>query len=123
MTHNIAVIVDAYSTGAKLAAKFHSEGVAVLHVQSASPIIDFYINDFRPGDFIANVVFNGLAECLVEMNRWWNRTTCVSWLSDHHGCARVHDLAVLQAPFFPGARGGSGCSYCCGVNHPGLYIN
>ncbi|OIN47087.1 hypothetical protein BLL37_08995 [Pseudomonas azotoformans] len=48
MTHNIAVIVDAYSTGAKLAAKFHSEGVAVLHVQSASPIIDFYINDWRP---------------------------------------------------------------------------
>jgi len=72
MTHNIAVIVDAYSTGAKLAAKFHAEGVAVLHVQSASPIIDFYINDFRPDDFIANVVFNGLAESLVEINRWLN---------------------------------------------------
>jgi len=96
MTNKFAVIVDAYSTGAKLASKFHSEGVDVVHVQSASPIIDFYVDDFRPDDFIANVVFKGLAECLAEVNQLLNGIKPICVLAGAETGIELADLLASE---------------------------
>lgn len=45
------VIVDAYSTGAKLAKEFEKYGIQSIHVKSSPNIPDELIASFRPGDF------------------------------------------------------------------------
>jgi biotin carboxylase len=55
----IGVIVDAYSTGAALAPRFHAAGVEMLHVQSRPVPPPFYQRSFRPRHFTANVVHAG----------------------------------------------------------------
>ena len=51
-----AVIVDAYSTGAKLAPRFAAAGLPVVHVQSSPRMPDFYLRGFRAEDFVEVVV-------------------------------------------------------------------
>jgi hypothetical protein len=51
-----AVVVDAYSTGARLAPRFDAAGLPVVHVQSSPRLPDFYSRAFRAGDFIENVI-------------------------------------------------------------------
>src|SRR5205807_9351140 len=50
------LIVDAYSTGAALAPRFHAAGVRTLHVQSRPLPPAFYQRSFRPDCFALNVV-------------------------------------------------------------------
>jgi hypothetical protein len=54
-----AVVVDAYSTGAKLAPRFATAGMPVVHVQSAPDPPAFYARAFRAADFVENVVHDG----------------------------------------------------------------
>lgn len=53
------MIVDAYSTGAKLAPRFADAGLPVVHVQSSPRVPGFYMRSFRPEHFAANVVHEG----------------------------------------------------------------
>lgn len=57
--HGAAVVVDAYSTGARLAPRFTAAGLPVVHVQSSPTLPDFYLRGFRAGDFVENVVHEG----------------------------------------------------------------
>jgi len=57
--HGAAVVVDAYSTGARLAPRFAAAGLPVVHVQSSPKLPDFYARAFRDGDFVENVVHDG----------------------------------------------------------------
>jgi hypothetical protein len=57
--HGAAVVVDAYSTGARLAPRFAAAGLPVVHVQSSPRLPDFYLRAFRDGDFVENVVHEG----------------------------------------------------------------
>jgi hypothetical protein len=52
----VGVVVDAYSTGAKLAPRFAAAGLPVVHVQSSPRMPDFYLRGFRAEDFVENVV-------------------------------------------------------------------
>lgn len=61
-----AVIVDAYSTGAKLAPRFAAAGMPVVHVQSSPRLPDFYLRAFRPQHFVANIVHDGDLEATVD---------------------------------------------------------
>lgn len=54
-----AVVVDAYSTGARLAPRFAAAGMPVVHVQSSPKLPDFYARAFRAADFVENVVHDG----------------------------------------------------------------
>jgi hypothetical protein len=54
-----AVVVDAYSTGARLAPRFAAAGLPVVHVQSSPRLPDFYMRGFQSGDFVENVVHEG----------------------------------------------------------------
>jgi len=54
-----AVVVDAYSTGSRLAPRFAAAGLPVVHVQSSPTLPGFYIRGFRAGDFVENVVHDG----------------------------------------------------------------
>ncbi|MBD8092942.1 ATP-grasp domain-containing protein [Pseudomonas fluorescens] len=96
MANKFAVIVDAYSTGAKLASKFQAEGISVLHVQSAAPIIDFYVNDFRPDDFIANVIFTGLAECVADIDQVLNGAKPMCVLAGAETGIELADLLAAE---------------------------
>ena len=53
------VVVDAYSTGARLAPRFAAAGLDVVHVQSSPRLPDFYAARLRAGDFVENVVHEG----------------------------------------------------------------
>src|SRR5690349_15494707 len=55
----VAVVVDAYSTGSRLAPRFTAAGLPVVHVQSSPRLPDFYMRGFRAGDFVENVVHDG----------------------------------------------------------------
>jgi ATP-grasp domain len=57
--HGAAVVVDAYSTGARLAPRFAAAGLPVVHVQSSPRLPDFSLRAFRDGDFVENVVHEG----------------------------------------------------------------
>jgi len=61
-----AVIVDAFSTGARLAPRFTSAGLPVVHVQSSPRLPDFYMRGFRAGDFLENIVHEGDLEATAE---------------------------------------------------------
>jgi biotin carboxylase len=52
-------IVDAYSSGSRLAEVFTSRGCRCVHVQSLPAIPDVYAPSYRPGDFTAVVVHHG----------------------------------------------------------------
>jgi ATP-grasp domain-containing protein len=54
-----AVVVDAYSTGAKLAPRFAAAGLPVVHVQSDPRMPDFYLRSFRPEHFVESIVHAG----------------------------------------------------------------
>jgi ATP-grasp domain len=56
MNGHSAVIVDAYSTGARLAPRFAAAGLPVVHVQSSPRLPEFYMRAFQAGDFVENVV-------------------------------------------------------------------
>jgi len=64
--HGAAVVVDAYSTGARLAPRFAAAGLLVVHVQSSPTLPDFYLRGFRAGDFVENVVHEGDLEATAE---------------------------------------------------------
>jgi biotin carboxylase len=66
MTEHAAVVVDAYSTGARLAPRFASAGLPVVHVQSSPRMPDFYMRSFQSGDFVENIVHDGDLEATVE---------------------------------------------------------
>jgi ATP-grasp domain len=53
------VVVDAYSTGAKLAPRFAEAGIEVVHVQSDPGMPGFYLASFRPEHFVENIVHEG----------------------------------------------------------------
>jgi len=57
--HGVAVVVDAYSTGARLAPRFAAAGLPVVHVQSSPRLPEFYLRAFRAGDFVENVIHEG----------------------------------------------------------------
>ena len=44
-------IVDAYTTGRRLAPAFHQRGWDTIHVQSSSSPLDFFEKSFVPADF------------------------------------------------------------------------
>jgi len=54
-----AVVVDAYSTGARLAPRFAAAGLPIVHVQSSPRLPDFYLRAFQADDFVENVVHDG----------------------------------------------------------------
>ena len=54
-----AVVVDAYSTGARLAPRFAAAGLPIVHVQSSPEPPDFYLRSFRPEHFAENIVHEG----------------------------------------------------------------
>lgn len=58
------VIVDAYSTGAHLAAQFERRGVRCIHVQTSAEILDYDRASFRPEEFADRLVFGGDLERL-----------------------------------------------------------
>jgi len=60
--HGAAVVVDAYSTGARLAPRFAAAGLPVVHVQSSPRLPDFYLRAFRAGDFVESIVHEGELE-------------------------------------------------------------
>lgn len=64
--HGTAVVVDAYSTGSRLAPRFAAAGLPVLHVQSSPTLPDFYLRGFRASDFVENVVHEGDLEATAE---------------------------------------------------------
>jgi hypothetical protein len=66
MSARTAVVVDAYSTGARLAPRFKAAGLDVVHVQSAAAPPDFYLRALRREDFVANVVHAGDLEATAE---------------------------------------------------------
>lgn len=53
------MVVDAYSTGARLAPRFAAAGLPVVHVQSSPRLPDFYLRGFQAGDFVENIVHDG----------------------------------------------------------------
>ncbi len=53
------VVVDAYSTGAKLAPRFAEAGLSAVHVQSDPGMPGFYLASFRPEHFVENIVHEG----------------------------------------------------------------
>jgi hypothetical protein len=59
-------VVDAYSTGARLAPRFAAAGVPVVHVQSSLELPRFYLRGFQAGDFVENVVHEGDLEATAE---------------------------------------------------------
>ncbi len=61
-----AVVVDAYSTGSRLAPRFSAAGLPVVHVQSSPRLPDFYMRGFRGRDFVENVVHEGDLEATAE---------------------------------------------------------
>jgi hypothetical protein len=61
-----AVVVDAYSTGARLAPRFAAAGLPVVHVQSGPRLPEFYMRAFRPGDFAENIVHEGDLDATAE---------------------------------------------------------
>jgi len=62
----VAVVVDAYSTGAGLAPRFHAAGLDVVHVQAAPQPPDFYLRALKRDDFVANIVHEGDVEATAE---------------------------------------------------------
>lgn len=46
-----AVIIDAYSTGARLADELKLRGFACIHVQTSAEILDYDVDSFQPDDF------------------------------------------------------------------------
>ncbi|UMZ09792.1 ATP-grasp domain-containing protein [Pseudomonas sp. B11] len=62
----LGVIVDAYSTGNKLAREFSAYGVECFHVQSRDPILIFDAPSFVPEDFAGNFVYRGDVAKLAE---------------------------------------------------------
>lgn len=52
-------IVDAYSTGTRLAGMFAEHGWRSLHVQTAPEVPSPYRAGFRPQDFMENLIFDG----------------------------------------------------------------
>lgn len=54
-----AVVVDAYSTGARLAPRFAAAGLPVVHVQSSPELPRFYLRGFQAADFVENIVHEG----------------------------------------------------------------
>lgn len=59
MSRRTAVVVDAYSTGARLAPRFHAAGLDVVHVQSSPQPPDFYLRALQREDFVENVIHEG----------------------------------------------------------------
>jgi hypothetical protein len=66
MSRATAVVVDAYSTGARLAPRFHAAGLDVVHVQSSPQPPDFYLRALQREDFVANVIHEGDIEATAE---------------------------------------------------------
>ncbi len=64
-TRGTGVVVDAYSTGAKLAPRFAAAGLSVVHVQSSPDLPDFYLRAFRSEHYVENVVHEGDLEATV----------------------------------------------------------
>lgn len=62
----VAVVVDAYSTGARLAPRFREAGLDVVHVQSNPNESRFYLDRLRRDDFIANIVHRGDLEATAD---------------------------------------------------------
>jgi biotin carboxylase len=56
---SVAVVVDAYSAGARLAPRFRAAGLDVVHVQSNPNESPFYIDRLRRQDFVENVLHRG----------------------------------------------------------------
>jgi biotin carboxylase len=59
MINQFVLIVDAYSTGAKLAPKFRAQGLDCIHVQSNAHIPPAFAASFRSEDFSGNLVYRG----------------------------------------------------------------
>jgi biotin carboxylase len=55
----VAVVVDAYSTGAALAPAFAAAGWRTVHVSSSPVVPEPYRASFRPGDFIGLIAHDG----------------------------------------------------------------
>ncbi|MDF1795356.1 MAG: ATP-grasp domain-containing protein [Coxiellaceae bacterium] len=62
----IAVIVDAYSTGRFLAQKFQQQGFQCVHVQTHCNIPDIFSASFQLSDFIVNLVITDELSDVVE---------------------------------------------------------
>jgi len=63
---SVAAIVDAYSTGSRLAPRFAAAGLPAVHVQSSPRLPDFYMRGFKPGDFVENIVHEGDLEATAK---------------------------------------------------------
>jgi hypothetical protein len=62
----VAVVVDAFSSGARLARRFRAAGLDVVHVQSSPDQPDFYLRALRREDFVEHVVHEGDLEATAE---------------------------------------------------------
>ena len=68
-TQNVAIIVDAYSSGELYPAEFSARGWKCVHVQSSPAVPPEFVLSFRPGDFIANLRFDGDSQRLLAALR------------------------------------------------------
>lgn len=68
-----AVIVDAYSTGARLADELKLRGFACIHVQTSAEILDYDVDSFQPDDFqhlfVATQDLKALTDALAVLSR------------------------------------------------------
>lgn len=100
--NKIVVIVDAYSTGARLAPGFRARGVFSLHVQSMEEVLPICTSSFRPEDFIDNIIFHGdIGRCVNEIKHAiaGNEIICVTTGSEF-GVELADQLAMELG--FPG---------------------
>ena len=54
MNNSIVIIVDAFSTGARLAEEFHKYDIDCLHIQSSENISTDFLTSYKPADFVHN---------------------------------------------------------------------
>ncbi len=70
----LCAIVDAYSTGRFLAREFRKYGMEPLHVQSQPEIPQFFKASFCPGEFLANIIHDGILSATADQLAAWHVT-------------------------------------------------
>ncbi|HAT7072517.1 TPA: ATP-grasp domain-containing protein [Legionella pneumophila] len=59
LNNKLIIIVGAYSTGQYLAPAFISRGYQCIHIQPGTTISPYFLDSYRPQDFIKNLVWDG----------------------------------------------------------------
>lgn len=57
---DVAIVVDAYTSGALIAPAFRAKGVQCVHVRSEAEVTDDYASSFKPADFADDILFTSV---------------------------------------------------------------